>query len=393
MNKSSFVKSIATAIVLLILTLGTIGTNALLANADVGGEGKYLEIQFNGAGITVSNCKVIATKISSGQTFIFSAIDSNTYVQKVGAGTVLLEAIPDNGWVFSHWGGDVKPITGNTAEYKTVKYGVVTAYFEKLTYAITAQVSSSASNGHIETIINGESQVIGETPFTVNVERGDSQTFTFHPNTNTDHVSAIQVDDQFEPYALQFQFDNVQENHELQVYFSANGEAYVPAGNNVAIFLGDDVSLSFTSTQGGGTASQAEVILLPSLAGTSLILWNVNAGVQFESTVEIALPYAGSVEIQHVFTGNSLDALYSDVNADGVVNGDDVSDVANAIRTLVPHGTYDATFDIDRNGVLDEEDIHVVNVNKGTKLQELNFRVVGDILYIETGHFSIFRGR
>jgi plastocyanin len=70
----------------------------------------------------------------------------------------------------------------------------------------------------------------------VDVAQGDSQTFTFVPNTNT-HVSAIQVDDQFEPYALDFRFDDVQENHEIQVYFSADGEAYVPAGNNVEVFM------------------------------------------------------------------------------------------------------------------------------------------------------------
>ena len=167
----------------------------------------------------------------------------------------------------------------------------------------------------------------------------------------------------------------------------------MPAGTDVPVYLGDFVSLNFISTQGGGTATQASIDLLPLLVGTSLLLWDVSTSVAFSSIVEIALPYSGSVEITQVFTSDSLNALYSDVNADGIVNGDDVSDVANAIRTLVPHGAYDANFDVDRNEVLDQHDVHTVNENKGTTLTSLEFWVENGILYIETSEFSIFRCR
>ena len=111
--------------------------------------------------------------------------------------------------------------------------------------------------------------------------------------------------------------------------------------------------------------------------------------------MEIALPYLGTETIQHVFMGDSLDELYSDVNGDGVVYGDDVSDVANAIKSLTPHGLYDANFDVNRDGVLDENDVHLVNEYKGTTLQSLTFWVEGNTLYIETYQLSpkVFRAR
>ena len=132
----------------------------------------------------------------------------------------------------------------------------------------------------------------------------------------------------------------------------------------------------------------------PLLVGTSLILWDVNAGVSFTGIVEIALPYLGTETITQVFTGDSVDALYSDVNADGVVDGDDVSDVANGIKTTSQSGAeYDPQWEVNRDGELTEDDVHVVNENKGAILESLNFWVLNDTLYVETDHFSIFRGR
>jgi hypothetical protein len=60
---------------------------------------------------------------------------------------------------------------------------------------------------------------------------------------------------------------------------------------------------------------------------------------------------------------------------------------------LVPKGIYDPNYDINRDGVLDQNDVHTVNENKGAIITEVNFWVEGNILYIETDHFSIFRGR
>jgi hypothetical protein len=383
MNKNLMRKTTIT-VTLLILALMVMPTSTLLVKADKVGIGKYLKVEISGQG------HVIATKERTGDFWEYYLTDPTTE-HKLGAGTVSLEAFASEGWEFSHWEEDLTGIT-NPIDYKTEKYGTVRAVFVKKTFTITATVATEAPYGYIETIIdNTPTQITGQLDITV--EYGESQTFTFYPDAEN-HVSAIQVDNGFEPYTLSYTFLNVQADHTITIFFSADGEAYVPAGNNVPVYLGESVSLNFDSTQGGGSATQQEVELNPLLVGTSLILWDVNAEVSFTGIVEIALPYLGTEEITQVFTGDSVDALYSDVNADGVVDGADVSDVANGIKTTSQSGAeYDAQWDVNRDGELTEDDVHVVNENKGAIIESLTFWVVGDTLYVETDHFSIFRGR
>ncbi|MFW9831265.1 MAG: dockerin type I domain-containing protein, partial [Candidatus Thorarchaeota archaeon] len=273
------------------------------------------------------------------------------------------------------------------------KYGYIIAVFQKVIFTITALVAQDAPNGTIETYGDGTATPVNG-GLIVSVGIGGSQTFNFSPFADN-HVSAIQVDGTFIKYNLTYTFTNVQADHTLTVYFSTDGQAYVPIGSNVPVYLGDNVGLNFTSINEGGTATQANVLslLLPQLQGTSLILWDVSVGATFTGLVEVTLPYEGAT-IANVWTSDSLDALYSDVNADGVVNGDDVSDVAVGIKTTVSSGAeYNPQFDINRDGELTEADVHLVNEYKGTTLQSLTFWIEGDSLFIETDHFSIFRGR
>ena len=381
MKKALLRKSIVSAVLLLVLAFSATAINTPLVKADVGGIGKFLTIGIVGEG------SVTATKVQSGETWDFPP----SITEKVGAGTVLLEAKASEGWEFSHWEGDLIGTSVNPTEYKTEKYGYVRAVFVKKTFTITAIVAHEAPNGYIETIVDGNPTQIWD-QLDVTVGYGDSQTFSFYPDSGN-HVSAIKIDSDFIVSALSYTFDDVQKDWTIVVFFSADGEAYVPAGSNVPVDLGGSVGLLFESTEGGGIATQASIDLPPLLVGTSLILWDVSVGVSFDGIVEITLPYLGSETIQQVFRGDSLDALYSDVNADGVVDGDDVSDVANAIKSLTPHGLYDANFDVDRNGVLDENDIHLVNAYKGTTLQSVTFWVEGNTLYIATYLLSIFRAR
>jgi len=381
MKKALLRKSIVSAVLLLVLTFSATAINTPLVKADVGGIGKYLTIRIVGEG------SVTATKVQSGETWNFPP----SITEKVGAGTILLEAKASEGWEFSHWEGDLTGTSVNPTQYKTEKYGYVVAVFVKITFTITAIVAPEAPNGYIETSVDGNPTQIWD-QLDVTVEYGGSQTFSFYPNSGN-HVSAIKIDSDFIVSALSYTFNDVKKDWTIVVFFSADGEAYVPAGTNVPVDLGGSVGLLFESTEGGGIATQASIDLPPLLVGTSLILWDVSVGVSFDGIVEITLPYSGTQTIQHVFRGDSLDALYSDVNADGVVNGDDVSDVANAIKSLTPHGLYDANFDVNRDGVLDENDVHLVNEYKGTTLQSLTFWVEGNTLYIATYQLSILRGR
>ena len=107
--KNTFSKKTITIAALLLILVLNLTSNIFLVFGDAGGTGKFLEIKFTAinladeADLLTSACEVIATKVSSGQFFTYVASNSDTYSQKVGAGTVLLEAFPAGGWVFSHF--------------------------------------------------------------------------------------------------------------------------------------------------------------------------------------------------------------------------------------------------------------------------------------------------
>ena len=96
-----------------------------------------------------------------------------------------------------------------------------------------------------------------------------------------------------------------------------------------------------------------------------------------------------------LISGETLEALYSDVNGDLIVDGDDVSIVANAVNTNQQPDWYDPHLDINNDGFVDKEDIHVVNSYKGTTLEDItdDIDTVHNIIYGTTSHFSVFRCR
>ena len=119
------------ALTLLLVCILPIALNNPLVQADAGGTGKFLTITIIGEG------SVTATKVKSGEVFIF---DQPVQTYKVGAGTVELEAFASEGWKLSNWDGDLPPTIPppNPTNYKTRKYGAVTAVFVKETFTITA---------------------------------------------------------------------------------------------------------------------------------------------------------------------------------------------------------------------------------------------------------------
>ena len=391
MKKRLMIKTTVATALLMMLAFSALSTNALFAKAKDEGIGKFLTVEIVGEG------SVTATKVQSGETWYFPS----SITEKVGAGTVSLEAFASEGWEFSHWEGD---LTGseNPTDYKTEKYGEVAAVFVKNTFTITAIVAPiyiypEPRNGYIETSVEGNIITI-DVEEDVIVGAGDSQTFDFYPDSGY-HVSTIMIADELESKSVapadSYLFENVQKDWTMVVFFSLDGEAYVPEvedGTDMQLDLGGMVRLHFYSTTGGGIVTQQEIILEGELRWTSLLLWAVSIGVSFEDIVEIALPYSG-VAPQHVFWGESLDELYSDVNADGVVDNTDHVEVARAISTA--GRDYDATYDVNRDGYLNEEDIHTVDANLETTLLELDFyyEAVGSTLYIYTPTNLFYRVR
>lgn len=360
---------------LVILTLSLLATSVVMVQADPGGVGKYVNITV----FEPQYGKVTLTKLSSGETWTIN----NTELIKVGAGDVSIYAEPYDGYDFDYWLVDGNQINNITHYFKTSK-GIteVEAHFERIIYYITATA-------------NGPGTINGETFLEVPVEYNEfSPTFIFTPNDPTlYHISAIQVDSTYIGYTEQYTFpDRITSNHTITVNFNDVGTAEVPSAQDVTVFLDSIASLIFDSTNGG--LAQGTELHIPE--GSSIFLWDIstNAG-DSDNSVTIAIQFdSSSLNPIAVYRAESADALYSDVNMDGIVDGTDVSLVAQGIKTTVSSGAeYDPLLDIDRDGDLDEDDVHTVNENKGAELTLLTFNVDGNTLYIETDQFSIFRCR
>ena len=353
---------------LLLFCMVAIALSIPLVQADVGGVGKFLTIEIVGEG------SVTAIKVESGETWDFYWADP-PITEKVGAGTVELEAFASNGWEFSCWEGDLAGTSENPKDYKTVKYGYVIAVFIQKTFTITA---SAAGNGFIDPV--------GE----VLVEYGTSQTFEFTPDEGN-HISAIIVDGVYLSSLVQsYTFYDVTADHMIEVCFSADGTATVPAGTSVTVFLSSGAGLTFDDTDGGTATGEEEYY--PVGGATA---WEISVTFDFTGGVTVTLHYDDTglslideLNLRLVRT-DSIEALCSDVNYDLAVDGQDVSIVANAVKQ---GDWYKRALDINNDGFVDETDIHIVNVNKGAYFEDITDGINTDlnIIWGTTYQFSIF---
>lgn len=365
------IMKITTLATILVLSLSMI---AISVQADPDGVGKYLTINVQGEGY------VTATKVNSGEIFLFNSTNNQ---HKVGAGTVLLEAFAVEGWEFVEWTGDYLAGTADSVYFKTEKYATITAVFREKVYTITASASEGGSI----------------TPFgDVEVKHGTNQAFEFYPIDSAYHVSSIVVDGSFVPsYTNTYTFYNVVADHTIEIIFSEEGKATVPAGADVSVFLGAGAGITFASTDGGLVTGESEDFP----EGSSVVVWELNYTAVFSGGAQIALTYDDTnltpeqEENLRLYSGESLEALYSDVNGDLIVDGEDVSIVANAVNTNQQPGWYDPLLDINNDGFVDKDDVHVINSYKGTVIEDITDYVDTDlnIIYGTTSHFSLFRCR
>ncbi len=354
------------ALTLLFVCMLPIALNIPLVQADQGGTGKFLTVAIVGEGY------VTATKVKSGETWNF--YQNNTV--KVGAGTILLSAVASEGWEFSQWEGDLDDISENPTDYQTVKYGYVIAVFVKKTYTITA---SAVGNGTLDPY--------GE----VTVEYGASQTFEFTPGENN-HVSAIVVDGVYlSSFAQSYTFFYVTADHTIDVSFSADGTATVPAGSVVTVFLASGAGMTFDDTE-GGVATGEEETEYP--VGTLAVGWEINVTFAFTGGVLVTLQYdPGNLTLEEqlelrLIRGETLEAVRSDVNGDLVVDSTDTSIVAEG-----KNQPYDPRLDLNNDGEITNADIFIVNENKGTILVDITVGEVNTVHHIIQGitdQFSIF---
>lgn len=384
-----------------ILALSFFSSSIFIVQAEDPTIGKFLTINFVGDGVENSDCNVTATKLSSEQIFEFCANPENGVNEhRMAAGTVLLTPIPAEGWVFIGF-GDLLLNQDKTAYYKTEKYGEVTAEFTRIeTYTITATAGDGGS--------------ISPAGITT-VDYGTDLTIMFNPDAGY-HVSAVIVNNKYvdliaTKYTTQYTFEDIDSSQSIHVVFSLDGLATIEAGDNVIAFLSEGASLNFP-TVGDGFAYGEQLFALQE---GDIVVWiiEVNADLILNGeTVEIALKYdplllPEGAEPQYWLLYTCVNDTYEalvrrDFNNDGIVSGEDVKIISNIVKheKFRPDNIY--PYDLNGDGVIDEDDIHEVNSYNNmayyfseddwepltTEVDEIN-----GIIYGWTPHFSIFRCR
>jgi hypothetical protein len=265
-----------------------------------------------------------------------------------------------------------------------------------LVLILALSATATASNGKSSKII---ASAVGSGTISpsgkVGVKIGESQTFTFDPETGF-HISSIVVDGAYvSSYRESYTFDIVNggEYHTITVTFSKNDEpTEVPSGDDVTIFLDPAVTLTLDVTASGvATLNQ---FYFPNGVEVKNV-WQIENTALFDidKAVLIALIYDPSElgdTVPRLIRGDSRDAVCSDVNNDLVVDGTDVSIVANAVKQQT---WYEPSLDVNKDGFVNEDDVHVVNENRGATLTDITYKVYTDppIILGITDHFSLFR--
>jgi hypothetical protein len=86
---------------------------------------------------------------------------------------------------------------------------------------------------------------------------------------------------------------------------------------------------------------------------------------------------------------DSTEAFRSDVNNDGDVNGQDVSEVANAVKKDY---WYNPIYDVNSDTFVDEHDVNIVNSNIGAVFEDITDGIdtTLNMIWGTTNRFSIF---
>ena len=165
----------------------------------------------------------------------------------------------------------------------------------------------------------------------------------------------------------------------------------MPVGSGGTFFLALGAGFTLGNTE-GGVATGGEETNYP--FGALAAAWDFSVTFGFDGEVTLMLHYNEDGLLidetnLRLIRGDSLQAIRSDVNNDLVVDGQDVSTVANAVKQ---GGWYNPLLDINNDGFVDETDIHIVNANKGTVFEDITDGIDTDlnIIWGTTYQFSIF---
>jgi len=206
-----------------------------------------------------------------------------------------------------------------------------------------------------------------------------------------------------------FSLATVKEIDTISVVFVDNGGVDdVNEGTNVAAYPDPDVGLIFDNVVGLNGFAYADTIDLQ-YPGQKSLTWDIQttaAGYNYV-TVYLVLdlyelllsdptidPYGLELWI------TQFDILRVDFNFDGIIDGNDVSVVANANPSESGDSNYDPDLDLNPDGpdgVIDDEDVNIVNNYNGMSVWEnITTEVIVDydlgLVYVYglTDHLSLF---
>ncbi|MCW3997427.1 MAG: hypothetical protein NWF10_02525, partial [Candidatus Bathyarchaeota archaeon] len=200
--------------------------------------------------------------------------------------------------------------------------------------------------------------------------------------------------------------------HSLAITFSVDGQADIPSGDDVTVFLSSAASLNF-NTVSEGYAFGSQIL---SISPGDVVVWEITVDATLGTQVIVALRYddtgmsPGEEATLRMYRSDVDYELWlqCDFNGDGVIDGQDVKKISNIVKhpkflpepddptADPPYQWYIDTYDLDENGVIDEQDIHVVNSMKDIEWVDITYGPVdtfNNIIYGLTDQFSIFRAR
>jgi hypothetical protein len=276
--------------------------------------------------------------------------------------------------------------------------------FTSMTIFVNATIIKSPTvyingSGSLElTWKSGKSQTYGSDAY---ANLGGLDTINIIPNHGW-HIDTVLIDEN--PQAILdedgFRLINVQAKNMVSATFLENGGVDdVDTGSNVEAYPDPYVGLIFTDVGGEGWAYAIPTALQPPEAkGES---WDIQTTAYFvgDVTVILVLNLAdlpdGFDPYRLTLLRTEVELARSDVNSDGMVNGTDVSIVANANPSKLGDPKYDPKLDLNDNGVIDDKDVNIVNNYIGEPVWEditLQVIVANGIIYVYglTDHFSIF---
>jgi len=232
---------------------------------------------------------------------------------------------------------------------------------------------------------------------------GGLDTVTIIPNHGW-HINATLIDGI--PLILDgldedgFSLINVKARNMISVKFAENnGIDDVDIGPDEGAYPDPDVGVIFDNVLAEGNVTAYTIgIQPPDAKGES---WDIQTTATFDGNVTVYLVCnltdipdpPGPYSLRLLRT--EVELWRSDVNSDGKVDGDDVSDVANANPSELGDPEYESRLDLNDDFVIDDLDVNIVNNYNGESVwEDITLRVVvdNDLVYVYglADHISVF---